>query len=218
MSPPPGPRKSGAGKTKAAAPIEVASSLLLTLAHPAFERSHANRAMLDAVEDLPGLKFHDLYEAYPDFVVDVPLEQKKLRRHDVIALQFPLHWYAPPALLKEWFDQVWLHGFAYGQGGIALKGKRLFVAATAGHTAESYHRRGQDRYSIDEFLRPLEQTAAFCGMTWETPFIVHNAVAKSASALKEEARRYRERLISLITAPAGDGPKAADPESSGEAG
>ena len=193
------PRK---GKAKEAAQdFEVGSRLLLTLAHPALERSRASRAMLDAAEGLPGVKVHDLYEAYPDFVVDVPTEQARLKRHDVIALQFPIHWYAPPALLKEWLDMVWLHGFAYGKGGEALKGKRLFVAATTGHPAESYHRRGEDRYSLDEFLRPLEQTAAFCGMTWETPFIVHNAVSKSATALKEEARRYRQRLISLVREP-----------------
>jgi glutathione-regulated potassium-efflux system ancillary protein KefG len=205
------PPSKGKAKAARATDYEVTSPLLLVVAHPALERSRAGHAMMDAAGDLPGVKIHDLYEAYPDFVVDVSMEQKKLKKHDVIALQFPIHWYAPPALLKEWIDQVWLHGFAYGKDGEALKGKRLFVAATAGHTADSYHRRGQDRYSMDEFLRPLEQTATFCGMTWETPFIVHNAVSKSPTALKDEARRYRERLISLVSAPAA----AAVPKASG---
>ena len=194
------------GKAKGDAEVaEIGSRLLLTLVHPTLERSHANQAMLNAGQDLPGVTVHDLYEAYPDFVVDVPIEQKKLKKHDVIALQFPIYWYAPPALLKEWFDQVWLYGFAYGKGGDALKGKRLFVAATAGHAAASYHGKGPDRYSIDEFLRPLEQTAAFCGLTWETPFIVHGSSSKSRTALAAEAKRYKERLVSLIRAPAEAG-------------
>lgn len=199
-------RGSPKGKAEAAdGGIEVASRLLLTLVHPALERSRANTAMLAAAEDLPGVTVHDLYEAYPDFVVDVPVEQHKLKRHDVIALQFPLYWYAPPALLKEWIDLVWLHGFAYGKGGEALKGKRLFVALTAGHPAESYHRKGHNRFTLDEFLRPLEQTAAFCGMTWETPFVIHGSAVKSRETLAREADRYRQRLVSLVTAPAASG-------------
>jgi glutathione-regulated potassium-efflux system ancillary protein KefG len=192
--------KGKAGDAPAPA-FDVASRVLLTLAHPTMERSRAGRAMLDAAADLPGVKVHDLYEAYPDFVVDVPAEQAKLKKHDVIALQFPVQWYAPPSLVKEWFDQVWLKGFAFGEGAAALRGKRMFVAVTTGHAAENYHRRGQDRFTVDEFLRPLEQTAGFCGLTWETPFVVHSAVTKGHDTLQEEARRYRERLISLVTAP-----------------
>ena len=196
------------GETTTGLMTPATSGVLLTLAHPALERSRANRALAKAAKGLEGVTFHDLYETYPDFAIDIEAEQEKLVAHDVIAVQFPLYWYSTPALLKEWFDLVWLHGFAYGAGGEALKGKRLFVAATAGHAAESYHRRGQDKYSLDEFLRPLEQTAAFCGMVWETPFIVHGSAAKTPAVLAEEARRYRQRLVSLIEAKPGARPLA----------
>ncbi len=176
------------------------SGLLLVLAHPALERSRANRALAKAAKGLPGVTFKDLYETYPDFVVDIETEQAALIAHDVIALQFPLYWYSTPALMKEWLDLVWLHGFAYGVEGEALKGKRLFVACTTGASAKAYHAHGYNRFSMDEFLRPLEQTAHLCGMAWETPFVVHGASVKDDAALKAEAERYRARIASLLPA------------------
>jgi glutathione-regulated potassium-efflux system ancillary protein KefG len=174
------------------------SGVLLVLAHPALERSRANRALAKAAKGLAGVTFKDLYEVYPDFVVDIETEQAALVAHDVIALQFPLFWYSTPALMKEWLDIVWLHGFAYGPGGEALKGKRLFVGCTTGANAKAYHMHGYNRFSMDEFLRPLEQTAHLCGMEWETPFVVHGASVKDDAALKAEAERYRARVASLL--------------------
>ena len=174
------------------------SGVLLVLAHPALERSRANRALAKAAKSQSGVTFHDLYETYPDFAIDIEREQAALLAHDVIALQFPLYWYSTPALLKEWLDLVWLHGFAYGIDGNALAGKRLFVACTTGGGAKAYHAHGYNRFSMDDFLRPLEQTAYLCGMVWETPFVVHGAAVKTDEALKAEADRYRAQVASLL--------------------
>jgi glutathione-regulated potassium-efflux system ancillary protein KefG len=114
-----------------------------------------------------------------------------------------MYWYSTPALLKEWFDLVWLHGFAYGRGGTALKGKRLLVACSTGGDAEAYGRRGFNRFTVEEFLRPLEQTAALCGMAWEEPFVLHASVAKDQAALEREAEAYSRRLIALAGAVLG---------------
>lgn len=178
----------------------TASGVLLVLAHPALERSRANRALAKAAKGLSGVTFKDLYEIYPDFAVDIEAEQAALLAHDVIALQFPLYWYSTPALMKEWLDLVWLHGFAYGEDGVALKGKKLFVACSTGASAKAYHMHGYNRFSMDEFLRPLEQTAHLCGMEWETPFVVHGASVKDDAALKAEAERYKARVASLLPA------------------
>lgn len=174
------------------------SGVLLVLAHPALERSRANRALAKAAKGLSGVTFKDLYESYPDFVIDIEAEQAALAAHDVVALQFPLFWYSTPSLMKEWLDLVWLHGFAYGEGGDALRGKKLFVGCTTGATAKAYHAHGYNRFSMDEFLRPLEQTAHLCGMEWETPFVVHGASVKDDVALKAEAERYKARVASLL--------------------
>ncbi len=171
--------------------------VLLVVAHPALERSRANQRMMDAAHQVAGVTLHDLYETYPNFTIDVRAEQKRLLDHAVIGLQFPLYCYSIPALLKEWLDLVWLHGFAYGAGGEALKGKRLFVACTTGARAEAYGSEGHNRFTMEEFLRPLEQTAHLCGMAWEKPFVLHAAAAKTPLALKAGADAYRRRLAAL---------------------
>jgi glutathione-regulated potassium-efflux system ancillary protein KefG len=175
------------------------SRVLLVMAHPALEKSRANTLLWNATEGMQGVTRHDLYETFPDFVIDVPGEKKKLKEHDVIALQFPFYWYSMPALMKEWFDLVWLHGFAYGKGGDKLKGKKLFVACTTGGPAQAYHALGYNHFTMEEFLRPLEQTADLCGMSWETPFVVHNAGIKSAATLTKEAERYRAHLAGFVS-------------------
>ena len=143
------------------------------------------------------MALHDLYEIYPDYLIDVEAEQARLIAHPVICLQFPLLWYSVPALLKEWLDLVWLHGFAYGEGGRALAGKALLVATTTGGHASAYGPGGNHRYDIAELLRPLEQTARLCGMRWLDPYVVHGAAVRDASTLAHTAESYRARLASL---------------------
>ena len=171
--------------------------VLLVIAHPAMERSRANKAMETAAVGAPGVTLLDLYETYPDFAIDVPAEQKRLLACRCVVVQFPLYWYSTPALLKEWFDLVWLHGFAYGRGGTALKGKRMMAACSTGGCAEAYGREGSNRFTIEEFLRPLEQTAALCGMDWEAPFVLHASAVKDEATLEREAQDYRRRLLAL---------------------
>lgn len=170
--------------------------VLLVLAHPAYERARVNPALVAAAESA-GAVVHDLYEAYPDFLIDVEAEQARLLEHDVICLQFPFLWYSVPSLLKEWLDLVWLHGFAYGEGGTRLGGKRMLVATTTGASASAYGPGGGHRYSISEFLRPLEQTARLCGLRWQEPFVVHTSHALSEAELARCADRYGRRLAEL---------------------
>lgn len=78
--------------------------LVLIFAHPYPDRSRANQALLSAVRDLDGLELRSLYDLYPGFDIDVPSEQAALSRATVVVWQHPIYWYAPPALLKHWFD------------------------------------------------------------------------------------------------------------------
>jgi glutathione-regulated potassium-efflux system ancillary protein KefG len=171
--------------------------ILLVFAHPALERAHVNPAMAAAVRDLPGLTLDDLYESYPDFTIDVSREQALLREHDLIVLQFPLYWYSSPSLLKEWLDLTWLRGFAYGRGGDKLKGKTLTCAVSTGGRPEAYRSEGDNRFSVEDFLRPFEQTARRCGMTWAEPFVLYGALASTPDGLARETARYRARLAAL---------------------
>ena len=146
--------------------------ILILFAHPAFERSRVHRQLASAVAELPGVTFHDLYEAYPDFDVDVRREQDLLLAHDVVVLQHPFYWYSTPPLVKQWEDLVLEHGWAYGTGGTALHGKRLLSAISAGGPERAYRPGGYNRFSLRQLLTPLEQTARLCGMEYLPPFVV----------------------------------------------
>ncbi len=179
-------------------PRDPTRCALLVVAHPALHRSRANAALLDAARAQPEITLHDLYEEYADFLIDVEAEQQRLLDHQLIILQFPMYWYSTPALLKEWLDMVWLHGFAYGRDGTRLRGKTLMVAITAGGDADAYHPTGINRFSITEFLRPLEQTAHLCGLAWAEPFIVHDSIQMDDAGRQQAAAAYAARLAQVL--------------------
>jgi len=171
--------------------------ILILFAHPAFETSRVHRRLAAAVEGLPGTTFRDLYEAYPDFDVDVEREQALLVEHDLIVLQHPVFWYSVPPLLKQWFDLVLQHGWAYGSEGTALAGKRVLCALSTGGRKEAYRHGGHNRFTLRELLAPIEQTFVLCGMEYLPPFVVHGAHGMKAPEIERHARAYRKLLEAL---------------------
>jgi glutathione-regulated potassium-efflux system ancillary protein KefF len=172
--------------------------LLLVFAHPYPDRSRANQALLEGLQGLEGLEVRSLYDLYPDFDIDVPAEQAALSRAKVVIWQHPTYWYAPPGLLKHWFDVVLLRGWAYGEGGDALRGKRCLWVTTTGGEPAAYGPGGMHRLPFEEFIPPVEQTARFCQMHWEAPLIVHGAHRVSDDDLSALGRDYRRRLEALL--------------------
>src|ERR1700736_2528074 len=50
------------------------------------------------------------------FAAEIRREQERVLGADLLILQFPLWWGAPPAILKGWFERVLAYGFAYVDG------------------------------------------------------------------------------------------------------
>jgi len=155
--------------------IENKNKILILYAHPAQAQSEVNVFMYQAALELEGVSAIDLYAEYPDYRIDVDREQERLRAHDVLIFQFPLYWYSTPALLKEWQDLVLEYGFAYGDNGTALHGKRFLCALTAGGAEKAYHADGYNHFTIRELLQPLEQTANLTGMRYLPPFALFSS-------------------------------------------
>ncbi|WP_075255809.1 glutathione-regulated potassium-efflux system oxidoreductase KefF [Herbaspirillum camelliae] len=148
---------------------------LILYAHPTAELSRTNRLLLDAAARLPDVQIHDLYEHYPDFHIDVEHEQQLLGTVELVVMQHPIHWYSMPALQKQWLDSVLTRGWAFGHGGHALHGKRLWLVATTGGEDAAYRPEGRHGHPFADFLPPYQQTAALCGMQWQEPLILHGA-------------------------------------------
>ncbi len=183
--------------------------VLVLFAHPALERSRVHRRLLAHLPEDARLTFQDLYEMYPDFDIDVRREQELLTRHDVIVFQHPFFWYSTPPILKQWEDLVLEHGWAYGRRGKALRGKQTMHVISAGGREQAYQHAGHNRFTIEELLAPIRQTALLCGMQWLAPFVVHGTHRLAADEIEDYGLRYNARLLRLLD---GDVPPPDQPQ------
>lgn len=68
---------------------------------------------------------------------------------------------------------------------------------TTGGSREVYCSEGYNTYTINEFLRPFEQTANLCGMNYLPPFAVMGTHNLSDQDLSNYANQY-EQLIDML--------------------
>ena len=169
--------------------------ILVLFAHPAFQKSRINKILIQGINEMEGITFHDLYQAYPEMDIDVKPEQQMVDEHDVIIFQHPFYWYNAPAILREWQDLVLQHGWAFGSQGEALKDKLFLQIMTAGGEKKAYCTKGYNLFTIRQLLTPFEQTANLCKMIYLPPFVVHG----THSITKEEVLKQRNNYIELLT-------------------
>ena len=173
--------------------------VLFVLAHPDLQGSRANARLAEAARKVPNLVVHDLYDAYPDLFVDGFAVRKLIDACGALVVQTPIYWYAGPGLLKEWIDRTFISGWAYGQGGHALAGKKFLVSITTGSDHDAYGPGGQHTFPIEDFLKPYKQIAAFCGMDWQDPLVFFHARATPKKDLETHTRLLTARLEALAT-------------------
>jgi NAD(P)H dehydrogenase (quinone) len=144
---------------------------------------------------------------------DVKTEIEKLLWADTLILQFPLWWFAMPAILKGWVDRVFAYGFAYGVGEHSdkrwgdrygegtLAGKRAMVIVTAGGWEEHYSARGVNG-PIDDLLFPINHGILYYpGYEVLPPFVAYRVDRLDATGFEAVAQRLRERMRTLATTP-----------------
>ena len=182
---------------------------LILLFHRDLSQSRANAALAAAAAGIPGVEVVDMQALYPDGLElfrDGEREAARLLSADRLVLQFPIQWYAIPALLKSWQDAVLTRMFylAYEQEGRQLEGTPLLIAATAGNVPEAYMPGGRNMFPMIELMAPLRASAHRCGLGWSDPFIVYAADKLSPEALAEAATSYASALESWIAATPAD--------------
>lgn len=144
---------------------------------------------------------------------EVLAEQEKLLWADAVILQFPLWWFATPAILKGWIDRVFANGFAYGIGVFdgkrygsrygegKLLGKRALVSVTVGGQEAHYSARGVNGH-IEDLLFPLTHgTLYYTGMAVLRPHVVFGANRLPDEQYAAVADAYTVRLRSLFSEP-----------------
>lgn len=171
--------------------------LLLIFAHPSLEKSRVNAKLIKYVPSIKDLTFHDLYELYPDYDIDIRMEQQLLLEHEIVIMHHPFYWYSSPPIVKQWEDLVLEHGWAYGSKGKNLIGKYFMNAVTTGGPAEAYQSGSFNKYSIREFLIPFEQTARLCNMIYLPPYLVQGTHRLRENEIEVQARKYADFLSQL---------------------
>lgn len=138
---------------------------------------------------------------------DIALEQAKLSWADTLIVQFPLWWYGMPAILKGWFDRVFVAGFAFGihdtqgrqlrYGEGALAGKRAMVIVSTGARESSLGPRGING-PLDDLLFPLQHgTLWYVGMEVVPPLLIPSADRTDTATYAQHSDALHERLKSI---------------------
>jgi putative NADPH-quinone reductase len=183
--------------------IEVHMKILHLVFHPNLSESRVNKAWKKQIEKSGKVtKSRYIYADYPDFQIDVEKEQADLLAHDRIIIQYPFYWYSVPPLFKKWMDDVLTYNFAYGTKGDKLTGKELQLIISVGGPHESYMPGGYNSFSVQELLKPLQQTANLCRMVFLPPLWRHDSVAAS----DEEIHNTMQGWLDLL-----DDPERSDP-------
>jgi NAD(P)H dehydrogenase (quinone) len=156
------------------------------------------------------MKWNPVVDVRDEVSPDILAEQEKLEWADAVVVQFPLWWYGMPAILKGWFDRVFVKGFGYGvraedgrtlrYGEGRLAGKRAMVVLTAGAREPAMGPRGVNG-TLDEVLWPLHHgTLFYAGMSVLPPVAVYGAERVSDAQFAEARAYLRTRLGTLETA------------------
>ncbi|MBC2127413.1 NAD(P)H-dependent oxidoreductase [Listeria marthii] len=132
---------------------------LVIIAHPNIENSRVNKVWKEALlKNTADVQIHELYQAYPNWDIDVAFEQQQLQNYDKVIIQFPFYWYSYPPLLKKWFDDVFSHGWAYGSKGDKMADKKLALAISIGDKQCNYQENAPIGYSLETLLTPFRAT------------------------------------------------------------
>lgn len=148
---------------------------LVIVTHPKMEESLINKRWVEELNKFPEkYVVHELYKAYPDEILDIKKEQELVEAYDKIVFQFPFYWFSSPSLLKKWFDEVLLHGWAYGsKSGYKVGGKKIALAISAGVDDEDFRAQGKYRHTIIEFTRPFELSFEYIKADYQKPFVYY---------------------------------------------
>lgn len=134
--------------------------------------------------------------------MDVQREIGRLERADLVVFQFPIWWHSHPAILKGWFDRVFVNGglytssMRYDRG--YFRGRKAVCSVTAGapETAFGPGSRGGD---IGRILWSTHYSLHYMGFHVLPPFVAFGIQGNGFTYTDESCHQhrlglYREKL------------------------
>ncbi|XP_037018624.2 NAD(P)H dehydrogenase [quinone] 1 [Artibeus jamaicensis] len=132
---------------------------------------------------------------------DIVAEQKKLEAADLVIFQFPLQWFGVPAILKGWFERVFISEFAYSYAALYDKGpfqnKKAVLSITTGGSGSMYSLQGVHG-DMNIILWPIQSgTLHFCGFQVLEPQLTYGVGHIPADARTQVLEGWKKRLENI---------------------
>lgn len=126
-----------------------------------------------------------------------PLSQQRdnLLTYDRIILQFQLHWYQAPYIMKQWIDHVFQMDEGFATFKQSLTNKSFGLVVIAGSSASQYQPGASQGRSIYDLLSPYELLARHLKMVYLPAFVIDAFHLMS----EQEKQRLLWRYNSYIT-------------------
>ncbi len=125
---------------------------------------------------------------------------RRLQAADLVMCVFPFWWFAAPALMKGWFDRVFVNGVGYGHDAYEdgpLRGKRALAAVAIGGHPGMYGPNGRSG-DIHALLNPIQHgTFGYAAMDVLEPFLVFEADGHDDAYRASELERLATRLAGI---------------------
>ncbi|XP_039330173.1 NAD(P)H dehydrogenase [quinone] 1 isoform X2 [Saimiri boliviensis] len=132
---------------------------------------------------------------------DIVAEQKKLENADLVIFQFPLQWFGVPAILKGWFERVFVGEFAYTYAAMYDKGpfqnKKAVLSITTGGSGSMYSLQGVHG-DMNVILWPIQSGILhFCGFQVLEPQLTYSIGHTPADTRIQILEGWKKRLENI---------------------
>ena len=147
---------------------------------------------------------------------DVQREIVRLARADLVVFHFPIWWHSAPAMLKGWFDRVFVNGglytssMRYDRG--YFRGRKALCSVTTGAPEVAFGA-GSRGGEIEQILWPTHYSLHYMGFRILPPFVAFGIQGHGFSYTHEDENRrqlglYREAWKERLTTLSQDSPLA----------
>lgn len=142
---------------------------------------------------------------------EIKCEIARLERADLVVLQFPLWWHSQPAMIKGWFDRVFINGglytstMRYDKG--YFRGKYAICSVTTGAPEATFEANGRGG-NIEILMWPIQYSLYYMGFSVLPPFLsygiqigqdfVRLKEAQFEQHLENQKSAWARRLINCV--------------------
>lgn len=178
--------------------------ILIINGHSTYESSpgRLNRTMVEVmIEELVGK--YEIMTSVLEEGYDIDEERRKFLEADIIIFQMPVFWFAAPAILKKYMEDIYQIGVfyiraeEYGRGG-HLTDKRYMLSTTWNAPAEAFSDSGKffDERSLDEVMIGFHKAQEYIGMKKLPSFACYNVVKNpQIEQFKQNLREHLHKVF-----------------------